>query len=386
MLTVYSICEIGFWGACAVIFYVYVGYPLVLALLSSFRSRPVEREDKFNPSVSIVISAFNEQEHIGATIENKLALNYPSEKLEILTTSDGSTDRTDDIVRSFTDRRVRYFRQYPQQGKSSAINKMVLEAKGDIIVVSDANSIYQREAILKLVRNFADRNVGYVTGKMVYVDKTGSGVGSGCTAYMRYENVLRKLETQVGSVIGVDGGIDAFRKSLYIPLAPGALPDFVAPLQVIQGGHRVVYEKEALLQESTLSNSNDEWRMRIRVILRSFHAINRMKTLLNPLRFPVVSFQIISHKILRYLVGIFQVFALGFNIILAMDSSLYLGFLTVHLLFYLLALIGSSKVFGSFVPGAKYAFYFCLLNTSALFALVRFTKGEEQVLWKPRRS
>lgn len=386
MLIVYWICELGFWGAWAAIIFIYVGYPLVLALLSLFLSRPVKKDDMFKPSVTIVISAFNEREHIGATIENKLALNYPSEKLEILATSDGSTDGTDDIVRSFADRRVRHFRQDPQQGKSTALNKMVVEAKGEIIVVSDANSIYQQEAISKLVRNFADPSVGYVTGKMVYVDETGSSVGRGCTAYMTYENVLRELETKVGSVIGVDGGIDAFRKSLYLPVTPGALPDFVVPLQVIQDGNRVIYEKDALLQEATLSDPTDEWRMRVRVIMRSFHALNNMKVLLNPFRFPLVSFQVISHKILRYMVGIFQICALGFNIVLAMDSSLYLGLLTAHLLFYLLAIVGSSKVFGRFVPGARYAFYICLLNTSALAALVRFVKGDEQVLWTPRRG
>jgi len=386
VLIVYWICEIGFYAACAAIIFIYFGYPLVLALLSLFLSHPVRKDDLFKPSVTIVISAFNEREHIGATIENKLALNYPSEKLEILVTSDGSTDGTDDIVRSFTDRRVRHFRQDPQQGKSTALNKMVLAAKGEIIVVSDGNSIYQQEAISKLVRNFADPSVGYVTGKMVYVDEAGSSVSSGCTAYMTYENVLRELETRVGSVIGVDGGIDAFRKSLYVPLAPGALPDLVVPLQVIQDGNRVVYEKDALLQEASLSEPTDEWRMRVRVTLRSFHALTTMKVLLNPFRFPLVSFQIMSHKLFRYMVGILQISALGFNLVLASDSSFYLRVLTAHLLFYLYVIIGSSRVVQRFVPGAKFAFYFCLLNASALSALAKFLKGDIQVLWTPQRG
>jgi cellulose synthase/poly-beta-1,6-N-acetylglucosamine synthase-like glycosyltransferase len=277
-------------------------------------------------------------------------------------------------------------RQDPRQGKSAALNTMVSEAKGEIIVVSDANSMYEREAVSKLVRNFADPSIGYVTGKMIYVNESGSTVGSGCTAYMTYENVLRELETQVGSVIGVDGGIDAFRKSLFVPLAPSALPDFVVPLQVIQRGFRVIYEKEALLQEATLSNPSDEWRMRVRVILRSFHALYSMKNLLNPFRFPLTSFQIMSHKVLRYMVGIFQICALGCNLVLALSSPFYLALLAVHLLFYVLAIIGSSEFAGRFVPGATHAFYFCLLNASALSALVRFLKGEEQVLWTPRRG
>lgn len=386
MLTVHWISEFGFWCACAAIVFIYVGYPLLLAVLSLFLRRPVKRDDMFKPSVTIVISAFNEEEHIGATIENKLALNYPPEKLEILVTSDGSADRTDDIVKSYAQRNVRYFRQDPQQGKSTALNEMVSNAKSEIVVVSDANSIYQQDAIGKLVRNFADPTVGYVTGKMVYVDEIGTPIGCGCTTYMAYENFLRELETEVGSVIGVDGGIDAFRKSLYVPLAPGALPDFVLPLQVIQKGHRVIYEKDAILHEATLSDATDEWRMRVRVILRSFHAMSTMKSLLNPFRFPFVSFQFMSHKILRYMGGVLQICALGFNFVLATGSSLYLGVLAVQLIFYSLAIVGSSKVFARFVPGATSAYYFCLLNTSALAALVRFAKGQEQVLWKPRKG
>ena len=382
----YWIYELGFWGACAAIAFIYIGYPVTLALLSLFVSRPVKKDDLYKPFVTIAISAFNEREHIGATLENKLALNYPSEKLEIIATSDGSTDGTDDIVRSFADRGVRLLRQDPQQGKSTALNKMVLESKGEIVVVSDANSIYEKDAVSKLVRNFADPTVGYVTGKMVYVNESSSRVGNGCTAYMTYENLLRELETRVGSVIGVDGGIDAFRKSLYVPLAPGALPDFVVPLQVIQRGNRVIYEKDALLQEATLSNPSDEWRMRVRVTLRSFHALYNMKALLNPFRFPLPSFQIMSHKILRYMVGILQISALGFNLVLASTSYFYLALLIVHLLFYSLAIIGSSELVGRFVPGATHAFYLCLLNASALSALMRFLKGDEQVLWTPRRG
>jgi cellulose synthase/poly-beta-1,6-N-acetylglucosamine synthase-like glycosyltransferase len=382
----YWIYELGFWSACAAIVFIYIGYPLALALLSLFLTRRVKKDDAFKPFLTIVVSAFNEREHICATIENKLALDYPADKLEIIVTSDGSTDGTDDIVQSFVDRGVRYIRQEPRQGKSAALNKMVAEANGEIVVVSDANSIYEKDAVGKLVRNFADPCVGYVTGKMIYVNEFGSRVGSGCTAYMTYENYLRELETRVGSVIGVDGGIDAFRKSLFVPLAPGALPDFVVPLQVIQGGNRVIYEKDALLQEATLADPSDEWRMRVRVILRSFHALYSMKALLNPFRFPLISFQIMSHKVLRYMVGIFQICALGFNVGLASTSIFYLGLLALHFLFYLLAIMGSSELVGRFVPGATHAFYFCLLNASALSALVRFVKGDEQVVWTPRRG
>jgi len=382
----YPIFEIAFWVSCGVIGFIYVGYPVTLALMSLFARRPVKQDENFVPPVTIMISAFNERLYIGATIENKLALDYPSDKLQILVTSDGSVDGTDDIIKSFADQRVRYFRQEPRQGKTAAINRMVLLSVGEIIVFSDANSIYEKDVIRKLVRNFADPLVGYVTGKMVYVDKTGSIIGSGCTAYMRYENLLRDLETNVWSVIGVDGGIDAVRKSLFISMTPEAIPDFVLPLQVISHGSRVVYEKEALVNETTLSQPAEEWRMRVRVILRSFHALNYMRMLLNPFRFPLASFQIWNHKILRYMAGVFQASALALNVFLASGSIIYQSLLAVHFLFYFLAIIGSSKIVGRFVPGAQFAFYFCLLNGSALVALARFCRGDRQVVWTPRKG
>lgn len=385
VLTAIRLLEVLFWSSCAVIAFVYVGYPLVLVLMGLIYRRRVEKSDTFQPFVSIVISAFNEQEHLAATIANKLALEYPSNRREILVASDGSTDGTDEIIQSFAGQAVRYLRQEPRQGKSAALNRLVAAAKGEIIVVSDANSIYQKESIGRLVRNFADPSVGYVTGKMVYVDETGSTIGSGCSAYMQYENVLRKLETRIGSVIGVDGGIDAFRATLYSPLAASALPDFVIPLRVIELGNRVVFDEDALLNECTLSDRKDEWRMRTRVILRAFHALWEMKSLLNPSLYPLISFQLIVHKVLRYLVGMFQIVALSTNILLAPTSNAYLILLVMQMAFYSLAILGAFS-FGRFVPGAAYAFYFCLVNASALSALIRFMNGEKQVCWTPRKG
>ena len=381
-----TLVEVVLWFCAGMIFYIYLGYPVVLWLVGSLGSRRRILETEEYPKVTIVISAFNERDCIGATIENKLALDYPADKKEIIVTSDESSDGTDEIVKTFEARGVRLIRQTPRRGKTMALNRMVAESKGNLVIFSDANSMYGKDALLKIVRNFSDPDTGYVTGKMVYVDEARSIIGSGCTAYMRYENALRSLETRFGSVIGVDGGIDAIRKCLYEPMTADMLPDFILPLRVIRQGSRVVFEEEALLHESTLTEERDEWTMRVRVILRSYHALSVMRDLLNPFRFLRTTFQILSHKILRYLVGVFQVFALVLNILLAGESAFYSWLLFVQGMYYLVAILGSTRRGAFLVPGARYSFYICLLNAAALVALVKFVKGEKQVVWTPRRG
>src|SRR5690606_14809748 len=246
----------------------------------------------------ILIAAFNEEQDIEHTLRNKIELDYPKDLLEILVVSDESVDQTDAIVERIAAEApipIRLIRQVPRQGKTSGLNLIAPQATGEILVFSDANSIYAPDALRKLVRNFADATVGYVTGKMVYTNPDGSMIGDGCSAYMKYENWLREKETSIGSVVGVDGGIDAIRASLFRILNPDQLPDFVQPLQVVEQGYRVVYEPEALLKELALDNSDREYRMRVRVSLRALCALHDMKQSLNPGRYGIFSLQPVSH-------------------------------------------------------------------------------------------
>ncbi|HBA53548.1 MAG TPA: glycosyltransferase family 2 protein, partial [Syntrophorhabdus aromaticivorans] len=313
--------------------YVYVGYPVLALILSTINNRQV-RKTRHWPTVSILIAAHNEENHIGTTIENKLALEYPRDKIEIIVISDGSTDETDNIVSRYEQQGIRLLRQEPRAGKTSALNMAVRSARGEIIVFSDANSLYRENAIQKLVQNFSDDGVGYVTGKMVYTKPDGSTVGDGCTAYMKYENFLRGVETRVGSIVGVDGGIDAVRKSLYRPMRQDQLPDFVLPLAVVKQGFRVVYEPGAVLHEATLVSQEDEYAMRVRVTLRALWALKDMKHMLNPCRYTTFAWQMWSHKVLRYLCIVFLAglyFAnavlwlegLGYRIFFLLQSCLY---------------------------------------------------------------
>ena len=374
--------EALFWLAAFWIVYVYVGYPAVLALLAAMRSRAVAQQP-VTPLVTIVIAAFNEQRHIAETLENKLCLDYPPERLDIIVVSDESTDATDEIVRRFEARAVKLIRQQPRQGKTAGLNLAIPQARGEIIVFSDANSLYAPDALRHLVANFADPGVGYVTGKMIYVNADGSLIGDGCSAYMKYENVLRALETRVGSVVGVDGGIDAVRRTLYAPMRADQLPDFVLPLHVVEQGYRVVYEPRALLKEHALSKTSDEFRMRVRVTLRSFWALWAKRRLLAPWTDALFAWQLWSHKLLRYAAFVPLLATTVLSVVLAGQHWIYAVSLLGHALLLLSLLLAAGG--GRLAAGPlRYASYFVLINAACAVAALRFLRGEKQSTWQPR--
>jgi len=353
-----------FWSSLAALFYVYAGYPLLVRLLGGLRPRPVllpGPDAPFTPVVTILIAAFNEARHIAATVANKLALDYPTDRLEVIVISDESEDGTDDLVRAIDDPRVRLIRQSPRAGKTSALNLARPEARGEVIVFSDANSLYAAGALRAVVAHLADPAVGYVTGRMVYKAPDGSLTGQGCSLYMKYENVLRAWETRLGSVVGVDGGIDAMRADLYRPLRPDQLPDFVQPLLVRRQGYRVVYAPDALLYEDALAEASDEFRMRVRVGLRAWHALKDQA--LGP---------------------VFQIIMLVTNLVLAPDSAFWQVVLAGQIAFYLAALAGHLDHRGRLPMLVTAATYFCLINAASGVALIRFLQGRKQVIWQPR--
>lgn len=388
--------ECVFWLSIFLLAYIYMGYPLLIKLSSQLglgqgqvkRSEPTEW-----PNVTILIAAFNEAEVIEATVRNKLTLDYPKEKLRVLVVSDESEDGTDGIVRSINDERVTLLRQIPRAGKTSGLNLAMayleennLLTEDEIICFSDANSIYADDALKKIVGNFSDSKVGYVTGKMVYTNEDGSVVGDGCSAYMKYENFLREQESSVGSVVGVDGGIDAMRARLHKKLNADQLPDFVQPLKVVEQGSRVVYDERAILKEQSLDETGREFKMRVRVSLRALWALHDMRQLFNPAKFGLFSWQLISHKLLRYLAGLPMITALVSNLVLLDNHFFYALLFISQIVFYGLAWGGYKKsLAGQETPWyMTLPYYLTLLNTAALYAAVKYLKGEKMVLWKPR--
>jgi cellulose synthase/poly-beta-1,6-N-acetylglucosamine synthase-like glycosyltransferase len=371
-----------FWISVALVTYTYVGYPALAILLGRVLRRSVVN-GSYHPTVSIVIAAHNEAARIGATLENKLCLEYPLNKVQIIVVSDASTDGTDAIARQVGGLRVLVIRQEPRRGKTAALNLGVKEASGDIVVFADANSMYAADALHLLVRNFRDSQVGYVTGRLVYGGRTGAGIGS--TAYMAYEDLLRRSETRLGSIVGVNGGIDAVRRSLYVPMQDEQLPDFVLPLSVVQRGFRVVYEPEAILNEASLTSSREEYRMRVRVALRAWWTLAEMRPLLNVRRYGLFSVQLFSHKALRYLA-----FG-GLSTLYVTALALWSSGLCYQLVFVagssLLMLAAVGSVF-EWLGGSAWIvsvpYYFIVINVAACHALVKFFLGRRQTTWTPR--
>ena len=374
------------WSLLAVIVaaaYPIVGYPLVLSAIALLRPRPVTRGE-WTPSVTILVPAYNEAACIAGTIENKLALDYPAERLEITVVSDASEDGTDDIVRRYADRGVKLLRTAVRQGKAAALNEAIRHANGEIVVFSDANSTFAVDAVRRMVENFTDPRVGYVTGNLQYLHgEEASGRGSG--AYMRYENWLRRIETRVDSVIGVNGGVDAMRRRLYAAVPADQITDFVLPLRVIAAGFRVVFDERVHSSERANQELGSEFRMRVRVALRALRGLVYMRQALNVVRAPLPAFCIFSHKILRYLSFLFLAGALIINAILAARNPSYIPLLLLQVAFYALALLGLTRN----LPGALRRLtalptYFLVSNVAFGIAALRFARGDVVATWRPR--
>ena len=373
---------IVFWLSLFLIVHPYVTYPVALRVWAAVRSRPVQRA-AIEPSISVLVPAYNEVEVIAATLGALLAQDYPKDRLQILVVSDCSSDGTDDVVRSFADRGVELLRQAERGGKALGLNAAVRQARGDLLVFCDANARFAPGMLRSMAQNFADPAVGYVTGQLEL--ESAGEVTAGGGAYLRFEEWLRSAETEVASVIGVNGGCDAIRRELYSDIPRELITDFVLPLRVIAGGHRVVFDRQAESCETANEELGSEFSMRVRVALRALQGLVHMRRLLNPLRFPGTSFCLMSHKVLRYMAFVFLATALVSNVVLAFGSPFYQVLLVLHLLCYALAACGllgvGRRTMGILAVAPAY-----LLLTYWAFAVAswRFLRGQTMATWKPR--
>lgn len=289
------------------------------------------------PIVSIIVPAYNEEKVIGKKIENALALDYPKDKLEITVTSDASTDETNNIVQAYAGREVKLIAWPERKGKTAMLNSLVPTARGEIIVFTDANAMFRKDAIRMLVRNFADKSVGCVCGEL-YLTNQESHTARGEGFYWWYETFLKRKESETGSVLFTNGAIYAIRKSLFEPLASGWADDFMLPLSIARRGYRSVQEPEAVGFERTSMLAVDEFRRKIRIITRDSSAYFCSKGMLGrPFR-PLLAFQLFSHKLLRWLSPLFLAIILVFNLLLLDNTLCCLAFM-VQLCFYSLAIL-----------------------------------------------
>ena len=378
--------DIVFWLSAAALFYTYAGYPLLLMIVSNLRSRGVRR-GPFEPPVSVIITAYNEERDLAAKLENTLALDYPRELLEIIVASDCSTDRTDEIVRTFAAKGVKLVRQTDRLGKTAAQNAAVEQARGEIILFSDATSLYQPNVVREILPNFADPTVGCVAGCLIYFDHSDSRVGRGARSYWSYETFLKKHESRACSLIGASGCLYAVRRSAYVPLYHEACSDFIIATKMVEQGLRAVYEPNAICMEETNRRAAKEIKMRVRIIAQTFTDLWRHRAMLNPLRSGFYAVQLLSHKVMRYLVPFFLMAIFTASAILARGSLFYRVMFTVQLAGYASALLAwVLDWFGIRSRVLALPQYFVLANLASLMALYQFLRGERYALWEPIRE
>lgn len=380
--------EIIFWTITGMIVYTYFGYPLSVFLLSLLIRNPVKRREGYEPFVTFLITAYNEEKDIAKKLENTLSLDYPREKLEILVASDGSTDGTDRIVRDFSKKNssIRLLRVEGRVGKTETQNRAVEAARGEVIIFSDATTEYKNDAIRKIVRNYADPAVGAVSGRYNYVTEKGSAMGIATIIFWDYENFIKSCQTRTKTITGCCGCIYSVRKALYEPLRRDIISDLVEPLKVLEKGYRIVFEKEAIAYETTTERSSEEFKMRTRVITRGMNGILHMRKLLNPLKYGFVSFQLLSHKVLRWLIPVLMILLFLSNLFL-LRHWFYKSVFIAQVAFYFLASVGwlldrygrKSRIFS--MP-----LYFCVVNIAGLISLFNILKGEKKTVWETVRN
>lgn len=380
------VMEIVFCLSVAALFYTYAGYPLVLVVISHLRPRLVLRAE-FTPSVTVIITAYNEERDLASKLENTLALDYPQESLEIIVASDCSSDRTDAIAKEFASRNVHLHRQQERLGKTAAQNAAVEIACGEIVLFSDATTLYQPDMLRVMMPSFADPTVGCVTGRVIYTDATKSSVGHGTRSYWNYEFFLKRHESRVRSLIGVCGCLYAVRRSAYLPLYHEACSDFIIATKMVEQGLRAIYEPDAICMEETNQQANKELKTRVRIITQTLADLWRNRSMMNPARSGFYAIELLSHKVMRYLVPLFLIVILTASAFLASGSIFYsivlagqVGFYGAAALAWLLEQVGvHSRVLA--IPQ-----YFVLGNLASLVAFYKFISGERYARWEPIRT
>jgi len=378
------ILEVIFWSALFLILHTYCFYPLVVWMLSLFFPAKWRKEERFFPSVSMLISAYNEEKVIEQKLQNCLALAYPRNKFEVLIGSDGSTDRTCEIARRFQNDHIHLFEFSERGGKASVLNRLAAQAHGDILIFSDANTMYQPEAIQKMVRHLNDPTVGGVCGRLILLDAAPHHLSNEEGVYWRYETYIKMLEGRLGNVIGANGGIYAIRRELYLPLPTHKRisDDLAIALNVIKHRLKMVYEENAVAIEYLTGDANREFPRRITVAGGAFHTLSALIPLLNPLR-GFAAFALWSHKIIRWFVPFFVILAFVLNIILLGRSDVYWIPLIVQSAVYLCALLGLIGRFVNIhVRLFSLCYYFVMMHVALFIGFFKFVFGLYRPTWQ----
>lgn len=373
--------ELIFWLSVLGVVYAYAGYPLLLLGWGRLAPRRVAIHDAdYRPELSIIIPAYNEGHVLEDKILNTLALDYPRDRFELIVVSDGSTDDTAAIVRRhLAAGNVTLLEQPGRRGKAAALNLGMEHAKFGILVFSDASIRLEPDALRNLARGFQDPAVGCVSGE----DHIRGGGGEGL--YGRYELFLRNQESRVGSIVGASGSFYAQRKALCPPFIEGLAPDFLSVLNAVERSARAVTEPAAIGYMTAVKAPQDEFRRKVRTLLRGMATLWHKRALLNPARHGVFSFLLLSHKLLRWLAPLFMVAAFVANAVL-LDQPFYVFTMAVQVAFYALALLAWLNVLKLQERACgRIPLYFTSANLAIAVAWAKFLAGARQEIWEPSK-
>jgi cellulose synthase/poly-beta-1,6-N-acetylglucosamine synthase-like glycosyltransferase len=366
--------EIIFWTSLGLIVWTHFGYPLAAGLLARLRPHPVAKA-QVEPSVVLIVAAHNEDTVIRRRIENLLALDYPAGKLELVVASDGSSDRSNEIVQEIAAREPRvHLLDCERGGKTLAQNRAVRETESELLAFTDANTEWQPDALRRLVENFADEDVAYVSGKLQLTASDGTNREG---LYWRYELWLRSNESKLGSITAGNGAIYAVRRSDYLEDAAITGHDFALPFRMVQRGRRAVFEPAAVALEKESRDLEDEFGRKVRMITRALrHVFTGSMLHRVP---PIYALELFSHRLLRYETGAVHIVLLGTNAALVGQGLVYQVALGLQLAWLLLAAFGRLRIR---VPGAGIAYYYLLVTVATLVGNYRYLRSGTPTMWE----
>lgn len=384
---------ISFWILIFIVFYAYAGYGIVLYALVKLKriifSGTTWHNPEFEPDVTLFVAAYNERDYVRIKVENSLALDYPVNKLKLVWVTDGSDDGTPELLKSYP--RLEVHHQPERAGKIGAMNRGMKLVNTPIVIFTDANTLLNPEAIRNIVRHYADPKVGGVAGeKRIAKKDKDAAAGAGEGIYWKYESALKRLDSELYSVVGAAGELFSVRTALFHDVEKDTLlDDFILTMRITQQGYIVKYEPEANATETSSANVEEELKRKVRISAGGLQSVVRLKALLNIFKYKTLSWQYISHRVLRWtLAPLALPFIFLLNLIIALDNGLFVpGFYTLlfwgQVLFYIAALAGwylenrKLKVKVLFVP-----YYFFIMNLSVYLGFRRFIKGKQSVNWE----
>ncbi len=378
------------WVSLFIIVYTYVGYGFLLFVLVKIKGlfvKPFIFSDEATlPTVTLLIAAWNEEYFILRKIQNTLAIDYPKEKLQIIFITDGSTDQTPNLIASYEE--ILLLHIDDRTGKMAAIKRAIPYATGEIMVFTDANTFLNIAAIKELVKHYQNEKVGAVAGeKRIFVDKHADASSAGEGFYWKYESKLKEWDYELYSNVGAAGELFSIRTALYQPVESDTIiDDHMIAMRIAEKGYIIAYEPNAYATETASADTSEELKRKIRIAAGGIQSIFRLKKAANPFNYPILTFQYISHRVLRWTITPFLliiVLVLNTLIVFQGDSQFYRILFFAQIAFYLLSLLGliferrNIKIKAFFIP-----YYFCVMNYAVIAGMLRYYRKNQSAAWE----